>query len=78
MMTCTEATNRFWEYLDQSLEGPDRELLEAHLGVCRQCCGELEFARVLRDYLARQAIGESLPGDVRGRIDTFLQELSHE
>ncbi|MBM2812940.1 MAG: zf-HC2 protein [Chloroflexi bacterium] len=78
MMTCAEATNRFWEYLDESLAGPHREVLEAHLGLCRQCCGELELARVLRGHLASQPIGESLPEDVRGRIDLFLQELSHE
>jgi mycothiol system anti-sigma-R factor len=78
MMTCAEATNRFWEYLDQSLASSDRELLEAHLGLCRQCCGELEFARVLRSYLASQPTGDHLPEDVLGRINTFLQELSHE
>ena len=76
MMTCPDATSRLWEYLDEALEEADRELLETHLALCRQCCGELEFAQVLHGYLASQPAADELPEDVRGRIETFIQELS--
>lgn len=76
MMTCADATSRLWEYLDGVLGEEDREVLEAHLALCRQCCGELEFAQVLHGYLGSQAAGDVLPEDVRGRIENFLQELS--
>ena len=55
MISCAEATRRLWDYLDRALDTGEREQVEAHLGLCRECCGELEFARVLRDYLASQA-----------------------
>ena len=76
MMTCTDAASRLWAYLDGALEQLDRELLEAHLALCRQCCGELEFAQVLHSYLASQPAADELPGDIRDRIENFIQELS--
>jgi len=75
VISCTEATRQLWEYLDNSLAGLDRELVEDHLGLCRQCCGELEFAHLLHDYLTRQPSDDRLPDEVRMRLDQFLQKL---
>lgn len=74
MITCSEAAKQLWEYLDGAVEGPDRELIEEHLGVCRRCCGEVEFAQEMRDFLASHSV-EELPVDVRGRLSSFLDEL---
>jgi len=75
-MTCVDATNQLWAYLDEALDQADRDLLEAHLGLCRQCCGELEFAQVLHQYLATQPTADELPEEVRIRMENFIQELS--
>jgi mycothiol system anti-sigma-R factor len=74
MITCAEAVERLWAYLDGTLTADDRAALEKHLGVCRVCCGEAEFARELRGFLARSA-GEELPDDVRARLIASLDEL---
>jgi anti-sigma factor (TIGR02949 family) len=74
MITCSEAVKRLWEYLDGAIQGPDRDLIEEHLGVCRRCCGEAEFAEELRGFLADHA-SEHLPPDVHGRLTSFLEEL---
>jgi mycothiol system anti-sigma-R factor len=74
MMSCGEAVRRLWEYLDGTVGEADRRALEEHLGRCRRCCGELEFARELRSFLAAAA-PEDVPEDVLGRLNATLEEL---
>lgn len=73
MITCAEAVEQLWAYLDGSLKPEDKATLEEHLGFCRVCCGEVEFAEELRLFLARSA-AEELPDDVRARLLTALDE----
>ncbi len=71
MIDCPEAVRRMWAYLGIALEpGPTSEL-EAHLGVCKRCCGELEFSRELRSLVAATT-APVLPDDVRSRIEDLL------
>lgn len=74
MISCAEAVERLWAYLDGTLTAEDKAALENHLGICRVCCGEAEFARELRGFLARSA-GEELPDEVRARLIASLDEL---
>jgi mycothiol system anti-sigma-R factor len=74
MITCAEAVERLWAYLDGALTTDDEAALEEHLGFCRVCCGEVEFAQELRRFLARSA-AEQLPYDVRVRLTASLDEL---
>ncbi len=74
MISCDEAINRLWAYLDDTIDEGDRALLEEHLGLCRRCCGELEFAHELRRLLARSARTD-IPADVLARLKQTLEEL---
>jgi hypothetical protein len=74
MISCTEAVDRLWAYLDDTVDAAERALVEEHLLRCRRCCGELEFARVLRRVLARSAEVD-LPADVLRRLNQTLEEL---
>jgi mycothiol system anti-sigma-R factor len=74
MITCAEAVEQLWAYLDGALTADDKAALEEHLGFCRVCCGEVEFAKELRGFLARSA-GEELPADVRARLIATLDEF---
>lgn len=74
MITCAEAVKRLWEYLDGELPDEHRAAVEEHLGFCRRCCGEAEFAEELRGFLARKA-AEEIPEDVRGRLLATLDDL---
>jgi mycothiol system anti-sigma-R factor len=75
MITCAEAVERLWAYLDGTLTVEDKAALEEHLGFCIVCCGEVEFAKELRGFLARSA-GEELPEDVRARLIATLDDLA--
>lgn len=74
MITCAEAVERLWAYLDGALTPEDKAALEEHLTFCRVCCGEVEFAKELRGFLRRSA-GEELPREVRRRLVATLDEL---
>jgi mycothiol system anti-sigma-R factor len=74
MISCSEAVRRLWEYLDGTVDAADRALLEEHLARCRRCCGELEFARELRRFLASSA-REDIPDEVMRRLNEAVEEL---
>jgi mycothiol system anti-sigma-R factor len=74
MITCSDAVKQLWEYLDGSVEGAEREAIEEHLSVCKRCCGEVEFAEELRNFLADHS-SQDLPEDVRARLVGYLQGL---
>ncbi|HUG55486.1 MAG TPA: zf-HC2 domain-containing protein [Candidatus Limnocylindrales bacterium] len=75
MIPCKEAVERLWSHLDRSLDQRSEVELEQHLGLCRHCCGELEFARQVRARLAEPAATEKIPPDVRERLEASLRRL---
>lgn len=74
MIKCKEAVERLWGYLDQRLESARQKELEEHLGVCRHCCGELEFAQQVRAKLADTG-GTAMPAETRARVEEMLRGL---
>ena len=74
MITCSEATRHLWEYLDSTADQATRDAIEEHLARCRACCGELEFARELRRFLASSARDE-VPDAALRRLNETLEEL---
>ncbi|MPZ88371.1 MAG: zf-HC2 domain-containing protein [Nitriliruptorales bacterium] len=73
MITCAEAVGRLWAYLERELDVAGRAQVEAHLDVCRRCCGEVEFAEELRRMLATTP--PEFPRDVQHRLESFLEDL---
>jgi mycothiol system anti-sigma-R factor len=74
MISCSEAVKQLWEYLDGTVEADQRAAIEEHLSFCRRCCGEVEFAEELREFLARSARDE-VPPEVIARLTATLEEL---
>jgi anti-sigma factor (TIGR02949 family) len=74
MISCDEAVRQLWDYLDRALSPAEFEAVEDHLAFCRRCCGEAEFARELRQFLASHDAGE-VPPDVRDRLERFVEGL---
>jgi hypothetical protein len=48
--------------------------VEHHLSFCRRCCGELEFAKEIRTFLASGS-SEEIPADVKEHLERFVEEL---
>lgn len=74
MISCSEAINQLWTYLDHTVNATERALVQEHLDRCRRCCGELEFAKELRGKLADSASVE-LPDEVARRLHQTLDQL---
>lgn len=74
MITCSEAVDQLWYYLESELSDERRAAMDEHLAFCRRCCGEAEFADELRRFLADAGRPE-LPGHVERRLTTFLSDL---
>ena len=56
MIDCTEAMRQLWEYLDGTVDLPERALVDEHLARCRRCCGERDFAIELRRLLKEPVV----------------------
>ncbi len=74
MISCHDAVNRLWEYLDHTVDEVDRARVEEHLARCRRCCAEMDFAHELRHLLVEKADVE-VPPDVLARLTRTLEEL---
>jgi anti-sigma factor (TIGR02949 family) len=74
VIPCSEAVRQLWDYLDRAVSPEDQEKVEQHLSFCRQCCGELEFAKELRQFLSSQQVDE-LPSQVKARLERFVTDL---
>lgn len=74
MISCSEAVEKLWAYLDATVGQSDREAVEEHLARCLRCCGELEFAVELRRFLASSG-HEDVPPEVLSRLQATLEEL---
>jgi mycothiol system anti-sigma-R factor len=74
VIPCSEAVRQLWDYLDQAVSPEEQEKVEQHLSFCRRCCGELEFAKELRQFLASQGADE-LPPHVKARLERFVADL---
>ncbi len=77
MISCSEAVDQLWHYLEHELTDAKRAQVERHLAFCRRCCGELEFAEELRGFL-EDAARPRLPDDVEGRLTSFLHDLESD
>jgi mycothiol system anti-sigma-R factor len=73
-MRCSEAVRQLWDYLDNAVSPQDQERIEQHLSFCRRCCGELEFAKELRAFLASGVV-EEIPPHVKTKLERFVEEL---
>jgi hypothetical protein len=74
MIACREAAERLWSYLDRNIDRAQEDELEQHLGLCRHCCGELEFAKQVRNKLSASADTPLAP-TARARLQKFVQRL---
>jgi len=77
MIDCNEAVRQLWEYVESELNALERKRVEDHLTLCRRCCGEMEFAEELRQFMAGQTAVD-LPPAIGARFDRLLEDLATE
>jgi anti-sigma factor (TIGR02949 family) len=72
-MTCRDAVDRLWAYIDGELEPVESERVRAHLALCARCFPHYDFQRAFRELLQRCAKAAA-PPELRRRV--FLRLLA--
>jgi hypothetical protein len=77
VISCEEAVRRLWEHLELPSTVQEQALLDAHLALCRTCCGEAAFADQLRGVL-RGLRAVELPPQAAERFEELIRQLEEE
>jgi anti-sigma factor (TIGR02949 family) len=67
-MTCEQAMQQFFGYLDRALSGAPLEDMEAHLEQCLDCCDKLAFSRQLDTFIRTRLPDVEPPPGLEARI----------
>jgi mycothiol system anti-sigma-R factor len=78
-ISCQEALERLYEYLDGELSAGFSEDLRHHIEVCEACYPEVRFTTEFRDALHRAARGQPVcPESLRKKIGAMIREAESE
>lgn len=73
-VSCQEAAERLFEWLDGELDPEMEPLVGQHLRTCAKCIPRVEFERSFRDALVRAAEDRSAPEALRRKILEALEQ----
>ena len=73
MTECNEAVRQLWDYVEGDIEPGEGARIEEHLDLCRQCCGEMEFAEEMRRFMARRPTVD-IPAGVLARFESLIDD----
>lgn len=74
-LTCAEAMQEFFAYLDRALSGEPLEAFEAHIEQCLSCCDKLAFSRQIDAFVKERLRGSPPPAGLEERIRQALRHI---
>ncbi len=72
-MTCKEAVDKLYEYLDREADGMTASQVEKHLDLCRLCCDHFEFEKKLKELVQKSCFQEKAPTFLKDKIQKALE-----
>ena len=72
-MTCQEAVDKLYEYLDREADDATIVQIEKHLDLCRLCCDHLEFEKKMKELVQKSCIQEKAPSFLKEKILKALE-----
>ncbi len=72
-MTCKEAVDKLYEYLDREADGMTASQVEKHLDLCRLCCDHFEFEKKMKKLVKNSCFQEKAPTFLKEKILKALQ-----
>lgn len=76
MMSCEEALEALFEYLDGELDTMDTARIEKHLEICKACYPRAEFERSFLEALERARNAQTAPNHIQARVLAALEQES--
>ncbi|HET7552100.1 MAG TPA: zf-HC2 domain-containing protein [Gemmatimonadaceae bacterium] len=73
-LTCAQAIEKIYEYLDGELTPQVEEGIRAHLAICRKCYPNFRHEEVFLRFLEQRARLEKAPPELRRRIMQMLMD----
>jgi hypothetical protein len=73
-ISCEEALQRVFDYIDEHLQGVSRAELEQHLEMCRHCFDRVEFEKLLKSRLSKLKV-DPHSETLHKRIDGLLEQF---
>lgn len=75
LISCREALERLYGYLDGELTPESAEEVRRHVQVCDACYPQVKFTTAFRDALHRAALGQPVcPDALRRKVGRLLAE----
>lgn len=75
MISCRDAVNLLYEYLDGELTDVSEEEVRKHFEVCRRCFPHLKLEETFLAAVHRATQGGGAPEELRGRVMSLLSEV---
>ena len=74
-LTCRDALERLYEYLDQALPSDEEDAVRAHLDQCAECLRQFRFEACLLRRIRDTARSVRAPRHLKAGIETLLDAL---
>jgi len=75
MISCRDALDLIYEYLDGELEDVPEERVRAHFEACQRCFPRLKLEEAFRTAVQRATRGKAAPPELRSRVIALLTEV---
>lgn len=74
MISCQQALEKVYEYLDGELGSPDVEKVREHVKICRNCYPLFDFERAFLDFVREKGFAEEASGELLERVQAIVRE----
>jgi anti-sigma factor (TIGR02949 family) len=75
VISCQDALDLIYEYLDGELENVPEEQVRAHFEACQRCFPHLKLEEAFRAAVHRATRGKAAPAELRTRVIALLAEM---
>ena len=72
-MTCREAVDKLYEYLDNELDNVTSSQIKKHLDLCRLCCDNFEFEKTMKNLVHKCCQDSRAPDPLKNKIIQSLE-----
>ncbi len=72
-MTCQEAVDQLYEYLDAQLDNANAEQVQKHLDLCKLCCDHFEFEKQMKGLVHNSCVNQKAPSFLKDKILNSLK-----
>jgi len=75
MISCRDALDLIYEYLDGELADVSEEQVRQHFEACRRCFPHLKLEEAFLAAVHRASRGEAAPPELRSRVMSLLSQV---